>query len=126
MYRSICRALRNRKGFTLVELMVVVVIIGILVAIAIPIYNNVITSAQQKADQATARTILSAVTIAMSSDITVDKTNPTATEIQQFVNTPIIKAAAATADDPWAVNNNGGTWEVFHWNGSASVQVVLP
>ncbi|KJS11798.1 MAG: hypothetical protein VR67_12550 [Peptococcaceae bacterium BRH_c8a] len=48
---------RNNKGFTLVELMVVVVIIGVLVAIAIPIYNNTTANAQEKACFANQRTI---------------------------------------------------------------------
>ena len=47
----------NQKGFTLVELMVVVVIIGILIAIAVPIYKNIQTNAEVNACKANQRSI---------------------------------------------------------------------
>ena len=49
--------MRSKKGFTLVELMVVVVILGILVAIAVPIYNSITGDAERKACHANLRTI---------------------------------------------------------------------
>ena len=43
------RKMLNKKGFSLVELMIVVVIMGILIAVAIPLYGNITKNAKNKA-----------------------------------------------------------------------------
>ena len=52
--------LLNKKGFTLVELMIVVVILGILVGIAVPIYSVVTKNAEKKTCFSNMRMITSA------------------------------------------------------------------
>ena len=47
----------NKKGFTLAELLIVVAIIGVLVAISIPIFTAQLNKAKYAADEANARSI---------------------------------------------------------------------
>lgn len=59
---------RKEEGFTLVELMVVVLIIGILVAVAIPVFNAASGSARNRTCQSNQRTIEGAVQQYLAAD----------------------------------------------------------
>lgn len=63
----------NKKGFTLAELLIVVAIIAILVAIAIPVFNSQLENARVSADQANIR---SAYSIAQTATLLQDTSSP--------------------------------------------------
>ena len=53
--------IKNERGYTIMELLVVIVIIGVLAAIGVPAYNNMTTRARKTACDANKRTIATAV-----------------------------------------------------------------
>lgn len=57
---------RKKKGFTLIELIVVIAILGILAAIAVPRFAGTQTRAQERTHDANVRTIESAIGIAQA------------------------------------------------------------
>lgn len=62
------KKVNNKKGFTLAELLVVVAILAILIAIAVPIFGGAMDKAELTAKQSNARAIKSAAMVKIMTD----------------------------------------------------------
>jgi len=91
------RALREDDGFTLIELMVVLVIISVLVALALPVFLGAQERAKDRAAQADLRTALAAAKAVYSS--TGDYTGITTVEMQDAEPTVTFVAGATASSN---------------------------
>ena len=97
------KKLKSKKGFTLMEMLIVVAIIVILLAIAIPSFNGSLRKARLAADEANVRSYYAEVMVqAMADDsytIPTDDTLPTKYNDGKFqVKGAKMKVAGDTAD----------------------------
>lgn len=98
------RLRKNSKGFTLAELLIVVAIIGVLVAIGIPIFNSQLEKARRTVDLDHARIIGSALAGAMNSG---DLVIPPGHDYQLGIQ--LKKAGTKKSVDGWVSPSDAGS-----------------
>lgn len=76
----------NKKGFTIMEMLIVVAIIAVLVAIAIPTFNGALTKAKEAADVANIRAAYAEEMVAVLTD---ESTAKTPTEFKNAIDSKL-------------------------------------
>lgn len=104
---------RNKKGFTLAELLIVVAIIAVLVAIAIPIFTSQLEKSREATDKANIRSAYAEASAALldGSSFTAKKVDAKQTQAKwqseddaDKVNVGGIEVSAKTDGSQWTIS----------------------
>jgi MSHA pilin protein MshA len=89
--------LKTPKGFTLIEVLSVVVIIGILAAIAVPTYNNYITESREEAAETAIAEVKSRLSLGYARYLLENSEKPTT--IDQIASLSGLPTSSGTVQD---------------------------
>lgn len=105
-------SLRKRKGFTLIELIVVIAILAILAAIAIPSFITVTNTSKVTAAMANHKTVVAAVAVAQAESGGTLPATGIASLDSYLANTSTSVGASSGSVTTWTVNAAGTTGTV--------------
>lgn len=134
------RKMKNSKGFTLMEMLIVVAIIAVLVAVMIPVMTNQLERSREAADAANIRAayaeVMSAALVgtdASNSDVTYSEATGTYTATVEatqrkadWQNTSIEKIGGLAVNNTDGIKavTKGNTWTVSYNENTGAVSIA--